>query len=67
MKYFRFTNSLKLQLINMKYLDYVLKGLLFIIASPLYVLQWIGFLLQPKSKTDFLDNKNADDNEKKER
>ena len=38
-------------------LDGILKGILFIIASPLYLLQWIGFLLQPKSKDDFLDNK----------
>jgi len=40
-----------------KIIDGVLKVILFIMASPLYLLQWIGFLLQPKSKDDFLDNK----------
>ena len=38
-------------------LDGILKGILFIIAIPLYLLQWIGFKLNPESKKDFLDNK----------
>jgi hypothetical protein len=41
-------------------IDGILKGILFIIATPLYLLQWIGFKLQPKSKNDFLDNKKND-------
>jgi hypothetical protein len=43
-----------------KIIDCILKGILFIIATPLYLLQWIGFKLQPKSKNDFLDNKKND-------
>lgn len=48
--------EIKIMIIE-KVIDGILKFFLFIAVSPLYLLQWIGFKLQPKSKEDFLDNK----------
>ena len=38
--------------------DIIIKGILFIVLTPIILLlQFIGFLFNPKSKKDFLDNK----------